>query len=107
MCAYAIDKELATSLGRPPRICSRYCDIPPPLDISYEKMVLSHSEDEKALQNLDANGWNTEGNLTVGVRLRIVLLTSLLRENILELSLSPTIQHILSRVEFVSHCRLH
>ncbi|KAJ5603347.1 hypothetical protein N7537_006303 [Penicillium hordei] len=107
VCAYAIDKELATSLGRPPRICSRYCVIPLPLDISYEKMVLSHSEGEKAPQNLDANGWNTEGNLTVGVRLRVVLLTSLLRENILELSLSPTTQHILPRGEFVSHYRLH
>lgn len=107
VCAYAIDKELATSLGRPPRICSRYCVIPLPLDISYEKMVLPCSEGEKALQNLDANGWNTEGNLTVGVRLRVVLLTSLLRENILELSLSPTTQDIILRVEFVSPYGLH
>ncbi|KAJ5955508.1 hypothetical protein N7501_009787 [Penicillium viridicatum] len=107
VCAYAIDKELATSLGRPPWICSRYCVIPLPLDISYEEMVLSRSEGEKALQNLDANGWNTEGNLTVGVRLRVVLLTSLLRENILELSLSPTTQDIIPRVEFVSHYGLH
>ncbi|OQE12665.1 hypothetical protein PENVUL_c001G03220 [Penicillium vulpinum] len=99
VCAYAIDKELATSLGRPPRICSRYCVIPLPLDISYEKMILSRSEGEEAVQNLDANGWNTEGNLTIGVRLRIVLLTSLLRENILELSLSPTTQDILPKVE--------
>ncbi|KAJ5419501.1 uncharacterized protein N7487_003051 [Penicillium crustosum] len=103
VCAYAIDKELATSLGRPPRICSRYCSILPPLDISYETIVLSRSEGERALQNLDANGWNTEGNFTVGVRLRVVLLTSLLRESILELSLSPTTQHIPARVESVSH----
>ncbi|KAJ5383265.1 hypothetical protein N7517_001176 [Penicillium concentricum] len=107
VCAYAIDKELATSLGRPPRICSRYCSIPLPLDISYENMVLPRSEGEKLLQNLDANGWNNEGSLTVGVRLRVVLLTSLLRESILELSLSPSTQHIPTRVEFVSHYRLH
>ncbi|OQE26011.1 hypothetical protein PENFLA_c007G00997 [Penicillium flavigenum] len=99
VCAYAIDKELATSLGRPPRICSRYCIIPLPLDISYENMVLSRSEGEKALKDLDPNGWNTEGKLTVGVRLRVVLLTSLLRESVLELSLSPTRQHILARAE--------
>ncbi|KAJ5796726.1 uncharacterized protein N7518_005266 [Penicillium psychrosexuale] len=106
VCAYAIDKELAISLGRPPRICSRYCSLPLPLDISYDKMVLPRSEGEKEMQNLDAHGWNTEGDLTVGVRLRVVLLTSLLRENILELSLSPTTQHIAARVEFVSHYRL-
>jgi chromatin structure-remodeling complex subunit RSC3/30 len=105
VCAYAIDKALATSLGRPPRICSRYCSIPLPLDISYEKMVLSRSEREKALQNLDDNGWNTEGNLTIGVILRVVLLTSLLRESILELSLSPSTKHIPAKVEFVSHYR--
>ncbi|KAJ5836200.1 hypothetical protein N7447_002226 [Penicillium robsamsonii] len=99
VCAYAMDKELATSLGRPPRICSRYCSIPLPLDIGYEKMVLSCTEGEKSLQNLDANGWNTEGRLTVGVRLRVVLLISLLRESILELSLSPSTQHISARVE--------
>ena len=90
VCAYAIDKELAISLGRPPRICSRYCSIPLPFDISYETMVLPRSEGEKKMQNLDAHGWNTERDLTVGVRLRVVLLTSLLRESILELSLSPT-----------------
>ncbi|OQE40276.1 hypothetical protein PENCOP_c006G08200 [Penicillium coprophilum] len=99
VCAYAIDKELATFLGRPPRICSRYCSIPLPLDISYEKMVSSRSEREKSPQNLDTHGWNIEGNLTVGVRLRVVLMTSLLRESILELSLSPSTQHIPARVE--------
>ncbi|KAJ5512925.1 hypothetical protein N7463_002477 [Penicillium fimorum] len=105
VCAYAIDKELATFLGRPPRICSRYCSIPLPLDIGYEKM-LSRSEGEKSLQNLDAKGWNTEGSLTVGVRLRVVLLTSLLRESILELSLSPSTQHISARVEeLIQECR--
>lgn len=82
VCAYAIDKELAISLGRPPRICSRYCCIPLPLDISYDKMIIPQSEGEKEMQNLDAHGWNTEGGLTVGVRLRVVLLTSLLRESI-------------------------
>lgn len=103
VCVYAIDKELATSLGRPPRICSRYCNIPFPLDLSYEEIVLSPSVREKALRKLDANGWNTEGNLTTGVRLRVVLLTSLMRENILELSMSPRTHDLLVRVEFVSH----
>ncbi|KGO43780.1 Transcription factor, fungi [Penicillium expansum] len=107
VCAYAIDKQLATSLGRPPRICSRYCTIPLPLDISCEKLVLTRSEREKAMQNLDENGWNTEGYLTIGVKLRVVLLVSLMRESILELSLSPTTEHIPAKVEFVSHYRIH
>ncbi|RAL14251.1 uncharacterized protein BO97DRAFT_469130 [Aspergillus homomorphus CBS 101889] len=99
VCAYAIDKDLATSLGRPPRICSRYCHLPFPLDLTYEEMILPPNEREKALLKLDVNGWNTEEKLTVGVRLRVVLLTSLLRGRILELSLSPRGQPISARVE--------
>ncbi|KAL4762199.1 Zn(II)2Cys6 transcription factor [Aspergillus foveolatus] len=98
VCAYAIDKELATSLGRPPRICSRYCHLPMPLDLTYNE-ILAQPNKEEALLTLGADGWNSEGNLTVGVRLRIALLTSLLRESILELSLSPGTQHIQARAE--------
>ncbi|KAL4742408.1 hypothetical protein BDV11DRAFT_19833 [Aspergillus similis] len=98
VCAYAIDKELATSLGRPPRICSRYCHLPLPLDLTYSEIITQPNKDA-ALLTLTADGWNCEGNLTVGVRLRIALLTSLLRESILELSLSPGTQHIQARAE--------
>jgi chromatin structure-remodeling complex subunit RSC3/30 len=69
-------------------------------------MVGPQSEGENRLQKLDANGWNTEGILTVGARLRVALLTSLLRESILELSLSPNTKDIPARVEFVSIIRL-
>ncbi|KAL6239856.1 hypothetical protein BDW75DRAFT_226903 [Aspergillus navahoensis] len=96
VCAYAIDKELATSLGRPPRICSRYCHLPMPLDLTYNEMITQPNKDA-ALLTLGADGWNSEGSLTVGVRLRVALLTSLLRESILELSLSPGTQHIQAR----------
>lgn len=106
VCAYAIDKELATSLGRPPRICSRYCHLPMPLDLTYNE-ILIQSNKEEALLTLGVDGWNSEGNLTVGVRLRIALLTSLLRESILELSLSPGTQHIRARAEFVPSVLLY
>lgn len=99
VCAYAMDKQLATTLGRPPRICSRYCSISPPLDISYEDMILPRHERENVLEKLDAGGWNTDGNLTMGVKIRIVLMSSMLRESILELSLSPKSEHIPARVE--------
>lgn len=105
-CAYAIDKELATFLGRPPRICSRYCSIPLPLDITYDALVRPQSEGENGFQKVDANGWNTEGIMTVGARLRVALLTSLLQESILELSLCPNTKDIAVRVEFVSIIRL-
>jgi chromatin structure-remodeling complex subunit RSC3/30 len=105
-CAYGIDKDLATLLGRPPRICSRYCSLPLPLDITYDAMVRPQSEGENRFQKLDANGWNTDGILTVSAMLRVALLTSLLRESILELSLSPNTKDIPVIVEFVSIIRL-
>ncbi|OJK01999.1 hypothetical protein ASPACDRAFT_24719 [Aspergillus aculeatus ATCC 16872] len=106
VCAYAMDKELATSLGRPPRICSRYCHLPLPLDISYEEMVFPGTTEETALLKLDADGWNTEGRFTVGVKLRVVLMTSLLRESTLELSLSPGIRNLTAKVEdLIQECR--
>ncbi|KAJ6043572.1 uncharacterized protein N7446_001770 [Penicillium canescens] len=73
------------------------CAIPLPLDITYDAMVGPQREGENGF--LDANGWNTEGILTVGARLRVALLTSLLRESILELSLSPNTKDIPVRVE--------
>ncbi|EED22275.1 chromatin structure remodeling complex protein RSC3, putative [Talaromyces stipitatus ATCC 10500] len=98
-CAYSLDKELATTLGLPPRICSRYCCIELPLDLSYEEIIATPSEVEQALQSLDPNGWNIKGSLTLEVRLRIALLTSFMRENILELSMSHQTDDLLDRVE--------
>ncbi|KAL4939787.1 hypothetical protein BDV06DRAFT_230811 [Aspergillus oleicola] len=99
VCAYAIDKQLATSLGRPPRICSRYCHLPLPLDLSYDEIVTRCDNGNQAMRKVDGNGWNTKGDLTVGVKIRVALLTSLLQENFLELSLSPGTQYIAARVE--------
>ncbi|EED14310.1 conserved hypothetical protein [Talaromyces stipitatus ATCC 10500] len=98
-CAYSLDKELATALGLPPRICSRYVCIELPLDLSYDEIISTPSAVEIALQNLDPNGWNTKGDFTLEVRLRIALLTGFMRENILELSMSYQTGDLLDRVE--------
>jgi chromatin structure-remodeling complex subunit RSC3/30 len=76
------------------------------LDITYEEMVRPRSEGDREFRNIDVKGWNTEGALTVGARLRVALLTSLLRESILELSLSPDTEDIPARIECVSLTRL-
>ncbi|KAJ5312365.1 hypothetical protein N7508_003195 [Penicillium antarcticum] len=105
-CAYGMDKDLVTFLGRPPRICSRYCSLPLPLDITYDEMVRPRSDGENGFQNVDADGWNTDGNLTVAAKLRVALLACLLRESILELSLSPDITDIPAKVEkLIQECR--
>ncbi|KAH8690592.1 hypothetical protein BGW36DRAFT_259553, partial [Talaromyces proteolyticus] len=96
---YAIDKELATALGRPARVSSRYFRIQLPLDLTHEQISGTPREIEMALQNIDSNGWNKQGKLTSEVKLRIAVLTSLTRESILELSLSHHIDGLQSRVD--------
>lgn len=99
--AYAMDKEFAITLGRPPRICSRYCHIQLPLDLSDSEITASPGEVDLALQKLDANGWNTSGEHTHEVKLRIALLTSLIRENILELSMCSPTNDLEVKIEYV------
>ncbi|KAL9619397.1 MAG: hypothetical protein Q9160_005992 [Pyrenula sp. 1 TL-2023] len=87
--AYYTDKELGTFLGRPPRISQRYCICHMPLDLSAEEVGLESSELERAVSGLDPNGWNQAGKTTGATTTRAMLINSLFREEILELSLGP------------------
>ncbi|WEW60457.1 hypothetical protein PRK78_005943 [Emydomyces testavorans] len=60
MAAYRSDKNIATLLGRPPRIQQFYCDITLPLDLDDESLLLTGEELTAAIQKLDADGWNPE-----------------------------------------------
>jgi chromatin structure-remodeling complex subunit RSC3/30 len=58
-----------------------------PLDLIHHEIMASPEEIDLALQKLDSNGWNTRGEPTHEVKLRVTVLTSLIRENTLELSM--------------------
>ncbi|PTU18014.1 hypothetical protein P175DRAFT_0345512 [Aspergillus ochraceoroseus IBT 24754] len=103
VAAYAMDKEIATFLGRPPRICARYCDLQVPLDISWDELASETGERERALQRLNSEGWNIDGDLEKGSQPRVMLLTSLIREKILEVSLSRETANFEERVNEI--CR--
>ncbi|RAL12420.1 putative chromatin structure remodeling complex protein RSC3 [Aspergillus homomorphus CBS 101889] len=98
VAAYALDKDIATCLGRPPRICWRYCNIQFPLDISYDELVAEPQVRDAAIQCLDAAGWNVEGRLDKGARARGCLISSLFRESVLEVSLSHELDGLEERV---------
>ncbi|PLB35312.1 putative chromatin structure remodeling complex protein RSC3 [Aspergillus candidus] len=97
VAAYSMDKELATFLGRPPRICRQYCDLRFPLDIGWEDLVADTSIREVAIQQLNPDGWNVQGDPDKGARPRLTLLASILREMILELSLSHDVDNLWDR----------
>ncbi|EEP82022.1 predicted protein [Uncinocarpus reesii 1704] len=89
--AYRSDKNLATFLGRPPRVQLLYCDITLPLDLDDESLMLTGDALTAALENLDADGWNLErtqeGRFRPASILRLRYIIAVQREKILELSL--------------------
>jgi chromatin structure-remodeling complex subunit RSC3/30 len=92
VAAYALDKELATHLGRPPRIAWQYCNIQLPLDLSFDDIFAASTSEEQEkyyLQKIGPDGWNIDGQVNSGSRGRLKLMFSTIREKILEVSLSP------------------
>ncbi|KAJ5187961.1 Transcription factor [Penicillium cf. griseofulvum] len=109
VAAYSTDKVLATFLGRPPLISWRYCDIQMPLDLSVEEIFADSVVRNAAIARLDEkSGWNLESSLVKGTWPRIALITSVLREKVLELSLSCQLENLSQRVEELSResCQL-
>ncbi|KAJ5547995.1 hypothetical protein N7513_005229 [Penicillium frequentans] len=92
--AHQRDKDLATFVGRPPRLSIRYYTMDLPLDLPDHIIIGPTKQFESARAELDENGWS--GNVMVNPvsRLRAVLLLSLTREKVLELSLGPQIPNI-------------
>ncbi|KAF2452757.1 hypothetical protein BDY21DRAFT_294145 [Lineolata rhizophorae] len=88
--AFRSDKILCTFLGRPPRIPYRYCDFMMPLDLSDDDLVAEGEQLERALAQLDSDGWDRRPNRKVHssswVRMRYLM--SIVREDVLELSLA-------------------
>lgn len=88
---YAIDKELATFLGRPPRISWRHLDIELPLDVDYCDIMAHPHEPEAILKQVDSEGWNVRQKVTNITYPRILYKVGIVQELVLELSLNPKI----------------
>ena len=87
VCAFASDKQVATFTGRPPRLSRRYCNCHLPLDVNDAQLTLEGEELSRVIRDLDANGWNTEDELTHVTILRGYMVLSLIRDEVLELCL--------------------
>ncbi|KAJ5750328.1 hypothetical protein N7533_007356 [Penicillium manginii] len=58
---FYLDKMQASFFGRPPLINYRYCTMVPPLDLSDDVIIEGGDALNKAISELDGNGWNTHG----------------------------------------------
>ncbi|KAL4743259.1 hypothetical protein BDV11DRAFT_215390 [Aspergillus similis] len=86
---YHNDKNIATFFGRPPRVSWRHSDCELPLDISEEALLGDEQGLERAMAELDSEGWNMNTTFRRASWYRIRYLVSSFREEILELSLRP------------------
>lgn len=84
---FSMDKTVSTILGRPPRISGRYCACILPADIDDDVLFLEGEELEGTLSNVDANGWNTDGQFRGSTWRRMKLIVSQFREEVLEVCL--------------------
>lgn len=60
---YTHDKHRATFMGRPPLLSRRYCTCATLLDLSEEIVMANEETVALAQSKLDANGWNTSGEV--------------------------------------------
>lgn len=85
---FAIDKAIASFTGRPPCLSRRLCASILPLDISDEDLMLPNEQLlELVRTTLDENGWSIEERFYGTTRMRLHYTMSLIRDEILELSM--------------------
>lgn len=86
---FITEKQLATFMGRPPALSRRYTTCQIPLDLSDDE-IMSEGEDLELIRSkLDPNGWSTSGKLYPSTTCRAWMFMSLIRDEILEISLGP------------------
>ncbi|KAJ5267088.1 hypothetical protein N7478_009896 [Penicillium angulare] len=96
--AFYVDKMMATFVGRPPLMNYRYCSLVPPLDLSDDVLVAGGDSLNKAISELDENGWETQNmkHRISSSRLRFFLAVA--REKTLDIALgAPEIHDLVSR----------
>ncbi|KAH7153255.1 hypothetical protein EDB81DRAFT_946139 [Dactylonectria macrodidyma] len=96
---FNIDKVMVSFSGRPPLIGRRYSSTPLPLDLSDEVLLADDEVITNAVQNLDAQGWNTEGKLLPATLLRARVMIAFIRDELLEIALGRGSQTTLAHLQ--------
>jgi hypothetical protein len=84
---FNIDKGSALLTGRPPALSYRYCRLKLPLDLSEEVLMRGGEHIQRAVEQLDENGWNREGVIYPATSARAHGQLSPILNEVLELSL--------------------
>lgn len=84
---FNIDKGSALLTGRPPALSYRYCRLKLPLDLSEDVLMRGGEYIQRAVEQLDENGWNREGAIYPATSARAHGSLSPILNEVLELSL--------------------
>ncbi|PYH92931.1 hypothetical protein BO71DRAFT_12105 [Aspergillus ellipticus CBS 707.79] len=93
---YAMDKTIATTLGRPPLMNRHYCVLEPPLDLEYD---IDPRDYESNLRSINHTGWNRDGKCRPTTLFRLRFLLATVREEILELHLGVAGNDVVGRAD--------
>ncbi|CAK4032986.1 Dynactin, isoform [Lecanosticta acicola] len=100
---YSNDKFLSTYLGRPPHMSYRFCVLQEPQDLSDEEVCGDENTLASALARLQG-GWTTTGHPHRITWMKASSKRFALREDIVEILVSPHIQDVEARVRDVRRC---
>lgn len=79
----------------------RFCCINFPLDLDEDASFLTGESLDRELAKLDQNGWNTRGHVRTSAVMRWSIITSMIREDTLELLLGRNAPDIPQRIWYV------
>jgi hypothetical protein len=84
---FTLDKVGSSFHGRPPLLGYRYATSPAPLDIRDEALIAGGEELERAVQELDEDGWARDGVLDYVTLLRARRRIAVLKDELMEIAL--------------------
>ncbi|KAJ3497072.1 hypothetical protein NLG97_g2177 [Lecanicillium saksenae] len=99
-CALFVFDKLGVMLtGRPPLLSHRYFAVPLPLDLRDEDLIAGSDVLERAINNLDERGWNTDGGLYPATVARARCMMAMIRDELIEATLNnrrnPSLEYLM------------
>ena len=87
--------------GRPPSLSHRYFSCPLPLDLDTDTLMAGGEMLKHAINSLDENGWNTQGQVYSATICRMMLMCAMIQDEIMEMFVGTQAQWSLERLEWV------
>ena len=98
---FVTDKTMAAMSGRPPLLSRRYSTCQLPLDISEDELIAEEPRLSEIKSKLDSHGWNTSEEVYPSTWARGLLLMSIIREEVLEVTLDASNERSELMLEYI------